>query len=102
MEVNFTLLHYCGHGSALLGKPFLEPPSELGTDIKLESINYFKNHSLWSVFPHPKSGPQFSFEEIGVGGVPVVVQWLTNPTRNDEVSGSIPGLTQWVKDLALP
>ena len=24
-------------------------------------------------------------------------QWLTNPTRNHEVVGSIPGLTQWVK-----
>ena len=35
-------------------------------------------------------------------GVPVVVQWLTNPTRNREVVRSIPGLTQWVKDLALP
>ena len=27
-------------------------------------------------------------------------QWLTNPTRNREVEGSIPDLAQWVKDLA--
>ena len=26
----------------------------------------------------------------------------TNPTRNHEVVGSIPGLVQWVKDLVLP
>ena len=34
-------------------------------------------------------------------GVPVVVLWLTNPTKNHGAAGSIPGLTQWVKDLAL-
>ena len=35
-------------------------------------------------------------------GVPFVVQWLTNPTRNHEVAGSVPALAQWVNDPALP
>ena len=31
-----------------------------------------------------------------------MAQWLTNPTRNHEVAGSVPALAQWINDLALP
>ena len=34
-------------------------------------------------------------------GDPVVEQWLTNPTRNHEVAGSVPALVQWVNVPAL-
>ena len=33
--------------------------------------------------------------------VPVMAQWLKNPTRNYEVEGLFPGLAQWVRDLML-
>ena len=35
-------------------------------------------------------------------GVPIVAQWLTNPTRNHEVAGSVPAIAQWVNNPALP
>ena len=54
--------------------------------------------------PHVRRGHDVAegAQKRAIQGVPIVAQWLTNPPRNDEVMGSIPGLTQWVKDLALP
>ena len=43
-----------------------------------------------------------SNKNIIQNGVPIVVQWLTNPTRNHEVAGLVPALAQWAKDPALP
>ena len=63
-------------------------------------------HNSLSGLPYINSlPPLFSgvlIYKIMTAGVPIVVQWLTNPTRNHEVVGSIPALAQWFKDLALP
>ena len=40
-------------------------------------------------------------ERLAVG-VPFMAQRFTNATRIHENAGLIPGLDQWIKDLALP
>ena len=58
----------------------------------------------WDLIPSPGTPQTEGQQKRGKKnhlGVPVVAQWFTNPTRNHEVVGSIPGLAQWVKDPAL-
>ena len=50
----------------------------------------------------PPIHQRFCIQKEQNRGVPVMAQWLMNPTRNHEVVGSIPGLTQWVEDSVLP
>ena len=38
---------------------------------------------------------------IKASGVPIVTQWLTDPSSINEDMGLIPGLAQWVKVPAL-
>ena len=39
---------------------------------------------------------------MSLSGVPIVAQWVKNPTSIHEGTGSIPSHSQWIKDMALP
>ena len=84
-------LSFCHVPSTVLRAGYVE--NNNSTDVLLSTLQEFmaKWVANWWVKAH-----------ISTFGVPVVAQWLTNPMRNREVTGSIPGLAQWVKDPASP
>ena len=57
----------------------------------------------WDLIPFSlRRGRGTTALRLGKVGVPVVAQWVKNPTSIYEDVGLIPGLVQWVKDPALP
>ena len=65
------------------------------------------DETLSSSLHFPKTKPanpaaRMSPKKILVAGGPTVAQWVKKLTRICEDTALIPGLTQWVKNLALP
>ena len=65
----------------------------------LKKSYYLKIESYYYPLPYKKS---YYLKIKSILGVPVMDQWLTNPTSVHEDMVSIPGVTQWAKDPVLP
>ena len=62
-------------------------------------LKHFRVQGSWDSSEKRKG--KMEFKDIRTG-VPMVAQGVKNPISTHENEGSVPGLTQWVKDLPLP
>ena len=106
--------HHLHHAPHLACAP---PPQSWGASLSV--LIWVGPHRAWSALHRPanmlppecvQGGPPFRFLQPTMIYVLLLKSYWgssrrgtaeTNPTRNHKVAGSIPGLTQWVGDLAL-
>ena len=70
------------------------------SEVRERQISYHMGHSYVELKLIYKTEIDSQIQKTNLWEFPSW-QWSTNSTRNHEVAGSIPGLSQWVNDLAL-
>ena len=72
-------------------------PREENFQLELSSVSPFTFDTFFKKLRNLKN-----WDEMNIPGIPIVAQWLMNPTSVYEDKGLLPSLPQWVKDPVLP